>query len=321
LIIVLEKCLVFLFHPAKQVHNTRIYRMKHKKIYYTCHGLSIESEIPLLLTPSKSSNTIDVMIRFINATDQLETAFHASEMQTRIRIKEVADFFIRDGSEILIDPKTDDNNIISVFVYGSCFGALLKQRGIATLHANAILLDEEKAILISGDQKAGKSTLTGAFMLNQYKIMADDVCAIRCIQGKSCVFPGTPFIKLAHESIEKLNQKILSSRIINSIYHKKRIGLNHPPIRHPIPIVAFFCIETDENTDDVRLNRLSGIDAFTILLKNVYRPQYRIPAVLKQYHSKTLFSMAQQIPFYQLQRPTNRFSAFEMRTRILELMV
>lgn len=116
---------------------------------YFCHGLHISSEIPLLLMPSTEYEKIDVNIRFGNTPESLADpkiaypSFEKTESQLLLKIKEVAHFLISNGCEIIISPLTQDHNLIAVFLYGSCFGALLKQRGILTIHANAIIINNK----------------------------------------------------------------------------------------------------------------------------------------------------------------------------------
>ena len=285
--------------------------------YYICHGLHITSEIPLLLTPSVEQETTDVAIHFGRVPDALSD-HDKTESQFILKINGIAHFLISNGSEIIISPLTDDHNLISVFLYGSCFSVLLKQRGILTLHANAININD-KAILIAGPQKAGKSTLTGAFLLADYSIISDDVCVVKIIDDQPVVLSGTPFIKLTQNSLEQLDQKKLSSRILNSVYEKYRIGLGEQHTLKPTPISAFFSIDIYDK-DHIASNRLGGIESITTLIKNVYRPNYPLPNSFLTQYRNNLMDIAKKVSFYGIERPSTWFSAFELRAHILELI-
>ena len=67
---------------------------------------------------------------------------------------------------------------IRLYLLGSAMGVLLHQRGLLPLHANAVEIDG-KAFAFMGASGSGKSTLAAWFHDHGYRIIADDVCAVR----------------------------------------------------------------------------------------------------------------------------------------------
>ena len=74
-----------------------------------------------------------------------------------------------------------DEDVIRLYILGTCMGAILMQRKILPLHGSAIEIDG-KAYAIVGDSGAGKSTLASAFLKQGYQLVSDDVIAVSLSQ-------------------------------------------------------------------------------------------------------------------------------------------
>lgn len=289
--------------------------------YYACHGLVIASDIILQLYKIPPCEKIDVSIRYSS-----ESLFHNGATENfseknhfYLNVKSIAAFHVFDGREIIVFPYTSDENIISIFIYGSCFGALLKQRGKLVLHANAIQVGN-KAILVAGEQRAGKSTLTGAFFQKGHRVLADDVCVVQDHDNTLRVLPGTPFIKLTQYSIEQLNIDLTTENTLGKAYEKWRINLLEKSyFSTPLEISAFFEVIADEINEVISANTLSGLNAFSAIHQHIYRPHYPIADGHIKTHAQTLFRFAQNMRVYQLRRPANRFTAFALAETITDL--
>src|SRR5207244_417714 len=72
-------------------------------------------------------------------------------------------------------PEADD--AARLVLLGSCTGALLYQRGLIPLHANAVVTPRGGAVLIAGRIGAGKSTTTLSLLRMGHRLLADDISA------------------------------------------------------------------------------------------------------------------------------------------------
>lgn len=89
-----------------------------------------------------------------------------------------------------------------LFLLGSAFGALLHQRGLLPLHANAVEIDG-RAFAFMGPSGAGKSTLAAWFHRQGDSVIADDVCVVGFGgDGRSFAAPGLPRLRLWAEALE-----------------------------------------------------------------------------------------------------------------------
>lgn len=174
---------------------------------YRLFGLTIRSAIELPELPvSPASDPPDVRISLGRVPDtpaQSEGGPHKVDEGLLLAIGGVGRFFVKDGSQIIVkpDPEAPDANI-RLFLLGSAMGALLHQRRLLPLHANAVEIDG-KAVAFMGESGAGKSTLAGWFHDRGYRIIADDVCVVRFDEaGKGHVSPGLPRLRLWREALE-----------------------------------------------------------------------------------------------------------------------
>jgi serine kinase of HPr protein (carbohydrate metabolism regulator) len=73
-------------------------------------------------------------------------------------------FLIQEGRSIIVSPLEEyKEDVIRLYILGSCMGAILMQKRILPLHGSAVAIDG-KAFAIIGESGAGKSTLASAFI-------------------------------------------------------------------------------------------------------------------------------------------------------------
>ena len=104
--------------------------------------------------------------------------------EVMFNVPNIANFYIKDGNKIVVSPLGEiDEDVIRLYILGTCMGTILMQRKILPLHGSAIEIDG-KVYAIVGDSGAGKSTLASAFLKQGYKLVSDDVIAVSLFSGK-----------------------------------------------------------------------------------------------------------------------------------------
>ena len=247
---------------------------------YYAFNLNILSELPFPELVEKTDFTTlipDVKISIGEVSPQgLERAqltrlfYQANENELWLHVPNVARFHICNGQQITIHPLPDSQiESIRLFLLGSCIGALLMQRNLFLLHANAIKVGQH-CISFSGQSGAGKSTLCGAFYQRGYSVLADDVCAIN---DKGEVIPSFPQIKLWHDSAKHLKIETTSLRKIRPHLEKFALPLGKHFHENALPLKIIYLLNT-HNQSDFCFETIHGMQKLNPLKNNSYRANY-----------------------------------------------
>ena len=185
---------------------------------YLAFGLTIDSPFPLPeALPVKQETSADVTVAIGTATEDFaaddefsyarenRTWWHSEMTHSRTLFNCKSGLFdIRGGSEIIIQlyPDADMENV-KIFLLGSAMGAVQAQRGRIPIHGGAVAT-KNGAVIITGNQSAGKSTMTSAFVYNGYKYLTDDVSSISIEDGRVRIIPAFPQRKLVRDACAPL---------------------------------------------------------------------------------------------------------------------
>lgn len=215
----------------------------------------------------------------------------------------VARYRIVGGGEIIVDPAPGaPHRNVRLFLLGSAFGALLHQRGILPLHANAIDLGGE-AIAFMGKSGSGKSTLAAWFHDRGYPILTDDVCAISFgANGRSYVAPGLPRLRLWREAVEATGRD-------PKLYERSYAG-DSPHEKFDVPIARIAKVETPlsivyllERGDTFNIAELTGVEAARVLFENTYRGGFLRSTGTADKHWAAIMQLMQGVRVFRFARP------------------
>ena len=216
----------------------------------------------------------------------------------------IARFRISGGDRVVVDPEPDvpDGNV-RLYLLGSAFGALLHQRGLLPLHANAIEVDG-KAVAFMGASGAGKSTLAAWFHDRGHRIAADDVCVVRFDADGPHVSPGLPRLRLWLEALEAMGRE-------PSTYARSYAGAQNLE-KFDVPVARETSAGADLQLgavyllgrgDRFAIRRLEGVEAAEAAYANTYRGQYIGAAKGYLSHWAACVQLVQSTPIYRLERP------------------
>jgi len=274
---------------------------------YQAYGLKIRSELALPeLFPDDGFQVPDVTIRRglieVDPTDHEICEDGAALLLT---IPNVARYRIADGREIVIEASdgVPDRNL-RLFLLGSAFGALLHQRGMLPLHANAIEVDG-RAIAFMGEAGAGKSTLAAWFHDQGFRVVADDVCVVqRAEDGSAYAYPGLPRLRLWDEVLTLTGRD-------PSRYERSYVGPADRAEKFDVPIEAasaatsalpLAAVFVLDRGSQFSIDRLSGVEAAEAIFANTYRGAYVAPAGGQQAHWAMATTLARDIPMFRARR-------------------
>ncbi|MDF1684322.1 MAG: hypothetical protein P1U36_06650 [Legionellaceae bacterium] len=281
-------------------------------VYYA-FGLNIQSalNLPELLACSDNLNIKpDVTIQFgdVSRIGLIEAVVKGAFYQSNhdelwLDVPNVARYLITHGNCIIIDPyEHADEDSIRVFLLGSGMGALLMQRDLFLLHANAIKMGDA-CVSFSGNSGAGKSTLSAAFMSRGYSVLADDVCAVN---QAGHVMPSFPQVKLWADSSHKLDIKTGGLRRIRPNIEKFAVPLEQQFYATNLPLKVLYILNS-HNQDTFEFKSIEGMQKMLPLKNNTYRHQYLKGLGKTKKHLKHVGSLASQVDVVRITRPKNGF--------------
>ncbi len=280
---------------------------------YHAFGLNIQSalNLPELLACADNSNlNPDVTIQFGDVPKAglseavVKGAFYQSNHdELWLDVPHVARYLITHGNCITIDPyEQADEDSIRVFLLGSGMGALLMQRDLFLLHANAIKIGDA-CVSFSGKSGAGKSTLSAAFMSRGYSVLADDVCAIN---QAGQVMPSFPQVKLWADSSYKLEIETKALRRIRPNIEKFAVPLEQQFHATNLPLKILYILNS-HNQDTFEFDSIEGMHKMLPLKNNTYRHHYLKGLGKTKKHLKHVGSLASQVDVVRITRPKTGF--------------
>jgi hypothetical protein len=187
-----------------------------------------------------------------------------------------------DGTEFVLD--RDATNIqaswadastlqdTATYLLGPVLGFALRLRGVLAFHASAVLINE-RAVVLVGPSGAGKSTTAAAFATAGVPVLADDVVAVRVVDGVTLAYPSYRLLRLWDESERILFGTTGQLPLLTPTWDKRALPLGraHPFHEMPAPLGDLFLLAP--RTDDLQAPRVEALrrgDAFMQLVANTY---------------------------------------------------
>ena len=272
---------------------------------YQLFGLKVRSEIPLPeLFTDESDGLPQVTIRNAPVEPNGEdTGLEFDREALVLTIPQVARYRIRNGREILVETEAGAAaRNVRLYLLGSAFGALLHQRGLLPLHANAVEIDG-RAVVFMGEAGAGKSTLGAWFHDHGFRVIADDVCVVRFDQnGSVLACPGLPRLRLWREALEATGRKASQyprSYCGDESFDKYDVSITSNAARDPSQMAAMFTLDRGL---EFAVDRLNGIEAINAVFDNTYRGTYLDRVDGHRSHWSAAVELVRKVPIYRLAR-------------------
>lgn len=290
-------------------------------LVYTVFGLNVRSDIPLEELPPAAAGAeadVDIVEASVPGTGEEIAGYSAAPTGTLLRVDRVGRYLIEGGRRITVerDRNSSERNL-RLFLLGSAFGALLHQRGLMPLHANAILVNG-RVVAFCGHSGAGKSTIAAWFHDRGYSIFADDVCVIGLgPDGRPRAYPGIPRIRLWREALEASGRH--ADNYPRSFDHLDKYDV---PTRagwpqEPLPLDRIYLLGKSAEGDAGGRFRLNGVEAVDAIISNTYRGGYLKTIGRTGDHLMTCIKLTRAIPVFRADRLWG-FNRFDEQAALLE---
>lgn len=298
------------------------------KFYYKVYGLELESEIAIeelvLSTVNdyrKLNNKVAIKIKSMpkHIKEKIINNINGGYSNNEIwfNIKDIAIYRITNGNTIEFEPYEDaDPYFLRVYLTCSCLGFIMLQKDIIAIHGGVIVINN-KAIIITGDRGAGKSTLTTALRHRGYPFLSDDVAAIT-IANKLMVEHGFPYQKLCKNAMDNLGyDKDKYTSFMSDKEIKYLVPLKNEFIFNSVELGAI-CQITVDDIDDVEIEEVFGQKKLELIMSNRYRGEFtKAVGGLTPIAFKTILELAKKIKTYKIRRPKNGFTV-DKQVELLE---
>lgn len=220
-------------------------------------------------------------------------------------------YLVRGGDHVVVQRhQRAEAPMVAQQFTASVLPAVLRQRGLLVLHANAAVVGES-AVLISGESGAGKSTTLAALLDRGARMLSDDVTALQLgDNGRIEALPGPARIRLAPASVgvEIAGDRLLTRPCKAVLATESMMAASTAPVR------AVYVLRRDHG-DTVTATALAGGDKLEALLECIYGP------VIGGEHAElfpVLSRMLERIPVFVLRRPEGRWSVDEVTDHIVD---
>ncbi len=235
-------------------------------------GLHFASELPLPELYAAEGEA-DVVIRFgrdAALEPDLETDWRVEEDGTVAFELHGIRYRVREGREIHVTaPEETPEAMVRVWLLGSVMGALLLQRGMLTVHANAVAFGEGDAAAFLGDSGAGKSTLAASLRQAGLRPLCDDLLAIQFDGEGAWVRPGIPRIKLGPVGADALGISLEGLPKVAPDIDKYQLPLDRSaPWQDRFRLSRLYRLDQGE----FAITPIRGQEAALAMLDNLFRP-------------------------------------------------
>jgi hypothetical protein len=281
-------------------------------------GLRLHSELalPELLPAPDDARPADLVVRIgtIPPFDGERPGLAVAGDAALLAIPEVGRFLISGGREIVVepDPAGSPRNV-RLYLLGSAIGAVLHQRGLLPLHANAIEVDG-RAIAFMGHSGAGKSTLAAWFHDRGYRILSDDVCVVRAAGDGFEAMPGVPRLRLWREALEASGRSADGLERAFDDMDKYTVPTKAAAATAPVRLSHVYLLERGETAAIAPLKGAAGIEA---LVANTYRGGYLALMDGTGRHLRQCVALMARAPVFSAMRRWG-FADFEAEAAALE---
>lgn len=173
---------------------------------------------------------------------------------------------------------------------------LMVERGDLPLHASAVEIDG-KAVLFGAPSRFGKTTMAAGFHAAGHRVLAEDVTCVQ-LADEPVVLPGPALLRIRKD----VAARMVFPGTIEAGRDAERSFLAIEPERAgdgaPLPLGGVVLIRG--NSDDVRLERVAGVD----LLRDLWALGFKLPTDADfQRCFAGLTDLSEQVPIWNLHQP------------------
>lgn len=262
-------------------------------------------------SPTHTETTADVVIEVGRVPPISEDAKRTTEWTfasldaVHIDLPDIAKAFVSNGNRVIVERYDNSSHeSLLLLLMGGVASIILNQRGFFPLHGSGIATSHG-AVIFVGNSGAGKSTTLGSFVQQGYKMICDDLAAIRLDENRvAWLYPGVPLYKLCPDSAEALEVQTSGLPQVSTEMSKFIVSAMDHQVDNPLPVHTVYAISTHSDSEYI-IERQSGSDKFHTLLDNTMGKFSFRSMGLHTNHFHSAISIANSIRVGSIRRPEN----------------
>lgn len=279
--------------------------------HYTAYGLHIRSELALPHFGAAAPGEPDVFVRLgpvprsLPEPKRIASNWQAAPGDFLLCVESKLRCRVTGGREITVERLNGvGDDLAAAWLMGSACTALLQQRGLLTLHASAVCVDAG-AVLFLGNSGAGKSTLAAALAMRGFKVLADDVAAVRIAQrGPPLVWPGYPNMRLWADAFGLLGLPAGDRRRVRDGSNKYLLPAENFAAS-PRKLHAAYNLG-QRNSETLEIRRATPVQALRILRRHTHRFRYADGFGNQEAVFRALANIARRVPIQKVTQPAGK---------------
>jgi hypothetical protein len=226
------------------------------------------------------SGPADVEIALERSSSARDTGFSIDVHGESVRFAaEGITFTVTAGQRIhVVAPTATAEPDIRIWLLGTVMACLLHQRDYLPVHANVVEIpDRGTAAAFAAESGGGKSTMAAWLDARDYRVLTDDLCAIRT-DGPvvPAVFEGIPRMKLWAETLEAFARDSGSLEKVASDLDKFHVPLSSAARTgrlDPLRLERLYVLDRSAEGAAFEITPLKGAEAAAAVLANAFRWQ------------------------------------------------
>ncbi|MEO8392847.1 MAG: hypothetical protein ABI700_07630 [Chloroflexota bacterium] len=272
---------------------------------YRAFDLRIASQIELPELRPQSIDQADFYIKFgavpadLANPSSISHFFQRNRSQFRLDIPQIAAFWVENGRTIIVEPHTDQIDLVRALLLDTVMVALLYQRDLCVLHASCIDTPNGAVILANTRGGNGCSTLAAALRLRGYPLAADIFTAVNVPQSTPpLALPAYPFQLLWRDSLKQLGIPVKDSpalTLVRAALKKYVVRLGDDFIGTARPIWRIYILQADMRLE---IAPVSGLQKLSQLERLLYHGPFQ-----EANQARALVALGQSAQTFTLHHP------------------
>ena len=218
-----------------------------------------------------------------------------------LRFRGRAGLLVENGTDVVVDRGRGDADEVGWMVQGWAVTLAMLQRGLLSLHASTVRIDD-RVVAIAGGRGAGKSTTSMGLRARGHQLLCDDVTLVEFRDGGAWTTPYWRNVHLLEDSAAAVGIDFASLPPLG----RGRVKAAFRPEDRPEKaqrIDRIVVLSIDEDAVSVSRSRPSGAARMTALLEHTVRDGIAPRVLGQERYFAQVAQLADIVPITVVERP------------------